>query len=393
MAPSYPTTRPLGTGLSSPDVGFDRDLIRDLADRKEMQDLSERYRRRKPLGRRFQRHYTGLKGDLPKKLATRYTKYAIGPLLKRLGNPGIQFLLGALPNPLGQYLPGYDDLPQWGYDWGAAGFTKCWGTTPNCGDAYTDAFANVAGSSCLSQAVHECLSFQTYSTAQSANLRAGDPIVTSTFVFYLGFRHDLTAGRAREHEMWRRPNNDPITIPATGIKRRGLVLPLEWEGVADQVDRGPKPGDDVVQGDSPRRKEALRTVTRGSGRTDGPTQVRTRLREREVKRTVDYAKWKSFADALGWIGELGDLVGAIYKALPWDVQNWTEDRTIQQKLSRIYNNLGDVDVAEAVENIIANQIEDYVYGKSGDFLKKAIQNAANHGYWTRPFGVGTGPAV
>lgn len=69
---------------------------------------------------------------------------------------------------------------------------------------------------------------------------------------------------------------------------------------------------------------------------------------------------------LGWAlsaySEAGDLIDALYDALPDKLQSKL-DRTPADKFSTLYRHWQDVDIAEAMMNIVENMIEDRHFGK------------------------------
>lgn len=70
----------------------------------------------------------------------------------------------------------------------------------------------------------------------------------------------------------------------------------------------------------------------------------------------------------GGATELVDLLAAIYKALPDEViargpDNLPRDKIIPFMLGEIWRNRNDIDFGEALENIVENQIEDWLWGR------------------------------
>lgn len=400
MAPTFPSNSPGrrhsgGTGLGGVGLGgdADQDLLRRAGRRTKINQDFRKFRSRHPTSPSYSLKSGALNG---------LTKVAVGPLLGRLlsFNPGAHFLLSLLPLPWGTPIPGYLGAPMWGYPWGAYGWTHCWGQQPNCGDAYSDCIDLNTVSSCLAQGTFECLSGQTYSSAQSANMRAGLNISVGATVgqIWIGFRHNLSVGRGRIHENWRRPlPASAQSVPATGIKRRGWHLPLEWEFLpppAPERSYGPARAPHKERSRRPRVVPQTLTAAFGGRKPpESPTQSPPKPGTREAKFRVEYAKWKALADNFGWIGELGDFVAALYKALPWHLQNWTVDRTIDAKLRRIWKHLDQIDIPDAIWNVIQNEIEDRIIGKMGKSVAKGIRSSAKHGYYGRPVGLTSGPAL
>lgn len=71
------------------------------------------------------------------------------------------------------------------------------------------------------------------------------------------------------------------------------------------------------------------------------------------------------------VTEYGDMVDAIYEALPDRLQK--EGLNPAEKSWEIYKHLDDVNMSEAIKNLLWNQVEDYVIGKGF----KSVQDAAN----------------
>jgi len=89
---------------------------------------------------------------------------------------------------------------------------------------------------------------------------------------------------------------------------------------------------------------------------------------------------------IGTVTEGADLVDAIYDALPerfrprWKNTNHVKRKlTYKEKLQALYDHWDQVDLPEAVKNIVVNQIEDYFYGKVGK-IGGEISRAHGHHY-------------
>lgn len=67
----------------------------------------------------------------------------------------------------------------------------------------------------------------------------------------------------------------------------------------------------------------------------------------------------------GLQSEFNDAVNALYEALPRNLRHYGRDRGPLAKLKQIYKHINDMDGKRAVANLIANQIEDSVFGKLG----------------------------
>lgn len=87
------------------------------------------------------------------------------------------------------------------------------------------------------------------------------------------------------------------------------------------------------------------------------------------------------------ITEGRDFVQALWKALPKKFRSkpkkGRKTLTVQQMLRDIYDHLNDIDLADAVLNVIENEIQDRFYGKAGQKYRDA---ARANPYWERPVG-------
>ena len=116
-------------------------------------------------------------------------------------------------------------------------------------------------------------------------------------------------------------------------------------------------------------------------------------REKKTKKNPG-AFYRILNGIVGFAGEAGDLVGAVYDALPKSETRWKgrdgkwRDRDYGpiEKAQRIYNNLDKLDVDKAIENIIANEAEDRLIGGLASGARK---NLARKGWGDpnrNPFG-------
>lgn len=83
---------------------------------------------------------------------------------------------------------------------------------------------------------------------------------------------------------------------------------------------------------------------------------------------------------VNFITESVDTINAIYKALPADIRSATFRKggyvrvSPQVKAQTIYDNFDAVDINQAIENIVLEQLEDFVYGKLGQASASASKN-------------------
>jgi hypothetical protein len=81
-----------------------------------------------------------------------------------------------------------------------------------------------------------------------------------------------------------------------------------------------------------------------------------------------------------------DVVDALHDALPRQLQSRRGGAS--GRIRALWEHWREVDVGEAIENLIWNQVEDYVFGK---LAGKPAQHAAVRG--KMPVGYGAGPAL
>lgn len=126
--------------------------------------------------------------------------------------------------------------------------------------------------------------------------------------------------------------------------------------------------------------------------------------DRERKARIGSPTLRVVMGILGALTEAGDLIDAIYKAIPakgthrrWKGRDgkWREAAiTPQGKLAFIYANWQKVDISDALWNIVENEAEDRAFGYLGNRLKKTY--ASNHAAGYKPNnmrGFQSGPAL
>lgn len=141
----------------------------------------------------------------------------------------------------------------------------------------------------------------------------------------------------------RRPNWDPLPNPETGIPPVGSHPPV------GRIDRPPVVGPDPLPARRP-------------GRGD---------RERKVMASARARKLMGWA--LSQFSEVGDLVDALYDALPDDVQS-NDDKNLAQKFKRLYDNIDRVDMAEAMTNMINDQVTDPKFAEQFERMQNLFES-------------------
>lgn len=125
----------------------------------------------------------------------------------------------------------------------------------------------------------------------------------------------------------RRPVYDPFPNPETDIPPEGYNPPR------GRIDSPPSAGPAPQQAQRPGRREKERKVMANS----------------TARRLLGWA--------LSQYSEVGDLVDALYDALPNEFQN-DADKTIVDKIQTMYKHWDKVDMAEAMGNIVNDQVTD-----------------------------------
>lgn len=130
-------------------------------------------------------------------------------------------------------------------------------------------------------------------------------------------------------------------------------------------------------------------------RPNGRTSSRTRQRKREDNRRKKDRKGKSRIVATAWriinsATEAADLVGVAFDSLPKEIRDKYRGATLFQKARAVARHWEEIDINEFFVNLMANQLEDAIYGLWGRFGSKA---SAKLGEITgRPVGIETGEA-
>lgn len=203
------------------------------------------------------------------------------------------------------------------------------------------------------------------------------------------------------------PAQAPTWLPSTGPRwspdpLSNPILQPAAEPVAPPV-RGPRPGrrTNPATRTNPFRSPTEQTQV-GPGRqhpgsvspvpppSDRTSQVSSPRqppgpgkKERKMKVAVNNS---SFGGRLiGGLGELADAVNAMHDALPKELQ--LKYATIPEKALQVYRHINEVDLNEAVMNMLANQGEDRFIGKTGQDTAVLNDRLGN------PGGVTLGPAL
>ena len=91
---------------------------------------------------------------------------------------------------------------------------------------------------------------------------------------------------------------------------------------------------------------------------DRPRRPPKGTKERKIKGN---GLLRLFGKGLSTYSEVGDFIESLWDALPERYQ--TEDAHLGEKMMDLYENINELDIAKAVENLIKNEIEDRIVGK------------------------------
>lgn len=207
--------------------------------------------------------------------------------------------------------------------------------------------------------------------------------------------------------VWPWPSLDPFSLPVEApmpgqpraVPYRWLprLRPNPWRSPTEQTQRGPvtAPRDQVRSGTEFRPNERPRPAARPRLRPPG---VGVKERKAEVRGAVQAVHTFS-SRVFGETTEFIDAIDAFYEALPEDFQKRQRAMRhgkapkLTDKLALLYRHWNDVDLNKAIDNLVLNQIEDKLVGKVGQSSKRGTKSVSEDGYYRRPFGPGTGPAL
>ena len=152
-------------------------------------------------------------------------------------------------------------------------------------------------------------------------------------------------------------------LPLSEVSRASVEPAVEWP---------------VEPAIIPHVRQVTRTITDGGDiiryDTDPPLPARPRPREKEHKTR---SRGMTLQQFLASASEAGDVVDAVFRALPDDVQRrWSRGRAkgplggqyeslndVSWKLEAIWHNWDKLDGGETVANILANEFEDRILGR------------------------------
>lgn len=188
----------------------------------------------------------------------------------------------------------------------------------------------------------------------------------------------------------------------------------KWNGPSPQIDYTPpslprylprlRPKE-RVRFNPPRvniqRGPAPRVRDRHNPRTWSPTAPPPpRTRERKFSLTVGGT---ALGSLFGTLTETGDFIDSLYEALPCAVRGGrmirraygtafcaSAPRSMADKAKMVWDNLGDVDIAFALENLLINEAKDWFFSRVGRKTRDANRRLSLYGGRVQ---VGLGPAI
>ncbi|QXP07813.1 MAG: hypothetical protein [Arizlama microvirus] len=178
------------------------------------------------------------------------------------------------------------------------------------------------------------------------------------------------AGNPRPRPMYGpRPAPNPEMLPETGIGRERATAPRVWPRV------------DVAVTITPGRPPGL--SVRPAARPKPPGRD---VKERKFNGPGGAARlgYVLAVSAFDKVTEAQDFIDAVFEALPDSIQARYGDRP-QDRVQAIWNHADQLDVAQAITNVLLNQAEDFIIGGSqglaGDRLDSVGARRGLTGTW------------
>lgn len=208
-------------------------------------------------------------------------------------------------------------------------------------------------------------------------------------------RFDIAPGHAPLERPWPWPNADPMQWPPGA--------PAPWP-VAPPVRPAPRPGtnpwrDPVEQPNlrpRPRRRPPRRIEYPRIDFSPGQRpRIRPRIdpRPRPPRGPERKALVFGFRPWLSWFmsptSEWADVVESLFDALPQRRRRSCNLRGLSWEAC-IVENFNQINLREALENLLTNEVEDQVIGRLGRGIRNALRR---NPWWVKPVGPGTGPAL
>lgn len=190
-----------------------------------------------------------------------------------------------------------------------------------------------------------------------------------------------------DYPPWIDPMGAPINKPAPdwpALPRwaKPLIKPEAEPNPATDPQVGPEPARRVDPNTGPTIVIEPGQQTRANpGKLSKPARPPKYTRERKAVIAVGGVVRK----LVNGVTETKDLIDALWKALPKDCKG--HSGTLQSRMWDLYKCWSRIDIPNAIWNVISNEAQDRFYGKIGQLGRKAVKNAASHGYYRRGVGL------
>jgi len=169
-------------------------------------------------------------------------------------------------------------------------------------------------------------------------------------------------------KVWQDPFSRPINRPVIEpVPRPGRIVPNPWRDPWEQPSTGPKPVS-IQHGTRlfPPKNKAWRFTASETKSTVSmappPKKPPKKTRERKFKGIPGFVR--HVLTAWNGVTEFGDVVGAMYKALPESVRKSEKARNIRDQSIAVWQHFDKIDMEDALVGIIYNEIENKLIGKS-----------------------------
>lgn len=104
--------------------------------------------------------------------------------------------------------------------------------------------------------------------------------------------------------------------------------------------------------------------------------------EKQKKVIVGLNNGTALGRVVGFVGEAGDFIRAVYKAIPWKLRREYEMNgrpSASMMLWAIYQHWEDIDITRALGNVFIDQVTDRVYGRIGQHYAGANRRLSWNG--------------
>lgn len=139
----------------------------------------------------------------------------------------------------------------------------------------------------------------------------------------------------------------------------------------------------------------VQITSEGTSITPSTHRRRARKKNEKERKIVVSASKLAIGRAAGTVTEGVDALDAIYEALPKAMRDKArasrhgKDPRVTVKLRMVYDHFDQVDLRQAVRNLLENQVEDWFYGQLG----QRAQEGLNRSGWKKATGIEHGNAL